>query len=372
MESILFPPTRAFALVDTEALVQNHRILAESAQTGRKKAALIAVVKANAYGHGAGIVIPALYKAGCRHFAVATLEEAIEARGHAPDAAILILGYTPPDCAAQLAGLHLTQTVFSLSYARALAREATARGLLLDVHLKVDCGMCRLGFSPRQPDELPEAAGLTGLCPTALYTHLPLADLDPEVTRAQLSLFERCRTALAHRGLPLPAHAAASAAMLTLPDACLDAVRPGIALYGYPPVATDLALRPALSLCAPLVQVREVPCGTAVGYGASFVTTRPSRIGVLAIGYADGFPRALADLPLTLLHGGRRYGVRMAGRICMDQAMVDLTDTPAAVGDTVVLWQDAGEVAKRLSTIPYEVLTALSARLLRKRGSAPC
>ncbi|MBQ9778091.1 MAG: bifunctional UDP-N-acetylmuramoyl-tripeptide:D-alanyl-D-alanine ligase/alanine racemase, partial [Clostridia bacterium] len=132
----------------------------------------------------------------------------------------------------------------------------------------------------------------------------------------------------------------------------------------------EWGLRPALSLCAPVVQVREIAAGTPVGYGGDFVAQAPMRVGVLPIGYADGFARALRDLPLTLLHGGRAYPTRVLGRVCMDQTMVDLTHTPARVGDTVVLWRDVHRPAALLDTIPYEIFTALSARLDRKE--APC
>ena len=357
MKKIVFPRSRAFAVVDTAALARNFRLLSGLSPHART----IAVVKANAYGHGTELVVPALVAAGCRDFAVATLEEALAVRALAPDAMILILGYTPPDRADELAGARLTQTVFSLAYAHALA----ARGKRIAIHLKIDGGMCRLGFSPRDRRGIRAALRAAPLVPTGIYTHFPVADSDPVATRHALSLFTELCAALAAQGYALFSHASASAALLTLPDAALHGVRPGLALYGIPPVACSLPLTPVLSLFAPVVQLHRVPAGTPVGYGGDFVTRRPSLIGTLPVGYADGFPRAMQGFPLTLSHEKKTFTVFPAGRICMDQMTVDLTDTPARVGDSICLWQDASAPAAHLDTIPYEILTALSPRVTR-------
>lgn len=361
MKKVSFASSRAFATVDTAALARNFRLLAAQAPHAR----VIAVVKANAYGHGIELVVPTLLGVGCRDFAVATLDEALAVRALAPDAAILILGYTPPAYADTLSAAHLTQTVFSLDYARALA----ARGKRIAVHLKIDGGMCRLGFSLRDRRGILAALAAAPLLPTGIYTHFPVADSDPVASASALAAFCRLRSELAARGYPLFAHAAASAAMLTLPESALDGVRPGLALYGIPPVETSLPLSPVLSLHAPVVQIHRVPAGTPVGYGGDFVATRPSRIGTLPVGYADGFARAMQGFPLTLSHAKRNSTVFPAGRICMDQMTVDLTDTPARVGDTVTLWKDARAPAAHLNTIPYEILTALTPRVTRRSKS---
>lgn len=357
MKKSVFLKTRVFATVDTAALARNFRLL--SAHAPRKR--IIAVVKANAYGHGIGIAVPTLLAAGCHDFAVATLDEALAVRALAPDADILILGYTPPVHADMLADARLTQTVFSLDYARALA----ARGRRISVHLKIDGGMCRLGFSPRDKRGILAALACAPLTATGIYTHFPVADSNPTATQHALALFTRLRAEISAHGYPLFAHAAASAALLSLPDTALDGVRPGLALYGIAPVQTSLPLSPVLSLHAPVVQIHRVPRGTPVGYGGDFVTKRPSRIGTLPVGYADGFPRAMQGFPLTLCHAGKDFRIFPAGRICMDQMTVDLTDTPARVGDTVTLWRDARAPAAHLDTIPYEILTALSPRVTR-------
>lgn len=365
MKQPCFPPYRGFAALDMDALVRNFCLLREGAQGVNKSARVIAVVKANAYGHGAALVIPALARAGCDFFAVATPDEALEARRLCRDADILVLGYTPPNRAPTLAAAGITQTVFSADYAAALSSVMRAAKTRLKIHLKIDGGMCRQGFAPSDTEGILQALRRRGLLATGLYTHFPCADSDPALTAQALRAFCACRDRLKDAGLSLFSHAAASAAALTLAGGVLDAIRPGLALYGIAPVPTDLPLTPVLSLHAPIVQIHEVGAGTPVGYGGDFVTQRESRIGVLPIGYADGFSRRLSGLSVTLSHKGEVFPVGVVGRVCMDQLTVDLTDTPAAVGDTVCLWRDAVGVAERLSTIPYEVLTALSPRIAR-------
>ncbi|MBR6728328.1 MAG: alanine racemase [Clostridia bacterium] len=366
MKSVRFPSQRAFARINTAAIDHNFRLMQTLARRQNPAAEVIAVVKANAYGHGVGAVLPPLLAAGCTRFAVATLQEALEVRQLAPESEVLILGYTPPTKLPEMAKKHLTQTVFSPEYARALARVAEAAGCRLSVHIKLNGGLCRAGLEP-DPDPILRLLRQIGrpLSVTGLLTHFPSADLDPAGTRAALGRFLQCKKALNRAGFFPFCHAAASAAALTLPEAVLDAIRPGLALYGLSPVDTPLDLRPALSLYAPVVQLRSLSAGTAVGYGGDFVTARPSRIGTLPIGYADGVSRRLSGFSVTLLHGKARFSVPIVGRISMDQLTLDLTDTPAAIGDTVCLWQSANAPAAHCGTIPYEILTALSPRVRR-------
>lgn len=365
MESVCFPSSRAFAKIDIGAIERNFCLLRSKAQQSNPRVRVIAVVKANAYGHGVALVVPALYRTGCDFFAVATPDEGLTVRELAPDADILVLGYTPPVRAPELADAGITQTVFSAPYAAALSATMTAVGGSLPIHLKIDGGMCRLGFAPDDRAGLLRVLRRRGLAPTGIYTHFPVADTDTRATKASLDRFLSCHAALKKEGFPLFAHAAASAATLTLPESILDGIRPGLSLYGISPVQTALQLTPALSLHAPIVQIHTVPTGTPVGYGGDFITNRNSRIGTLPLGYADGFPRALSGLTATLSHSGKEYPVPVVGRVSMDQLTVDLTDTPALVGDTVCLWRDATAIAAQLGTIPYEVLTALSPRVGR-------
>ena len=359
MRPVLFPSRRAFATVNTAAIAHNFSLLSTTARKVNPTARTVAVVKANAYGHGVQAVVPALCAVGCDFFAVATLEEALTVRALAPKADILILGYTPPVQAPLLRQNHLTQTVFSLSYGKALAERGPCR-----VHVKLDGGLCRLGLSVADKKDLHRLLQLQNLQPVGLFTHFPAADTDQTATKAALARFLSVAQGVARRK-KLFLHAAASATLLTLPEAVLSGPRVGLALYGISPVKTNLALCPALELCAPVVQLREVPAGTPVGYGGDFVTDRPSCIGTLPIGYADGFDRRLTGLAVTLCHGQESFSVPVVGRISMDQLTVDLTDTPAAVGDRVILWRDPTAIAKQLGTIPYEVLTSISQRVLR-------
>lgn len=360
---------RAIALIDTDALTANYNAVFSLVSAAKKRPRIMAVVKANAYGHGASIVVPTLAAAGCSDFAVATADEALDVRKLAPSARVLVLGYTPPQRARALAAAHVTQTVFSYDYAAALSAALDAP---LFVHFKVDGGMCRLGFDPADTTGILAAAALPRLLPRGIFTHFPSAESDSAATAAALDRFSACRRTLADAGLTLFAHAAASAALLTIPAAWLDAVRPGIALYGVPPVQTDLPLSPALSLTAPVVQIHAVPRGTPVGYGGRFVAKRDSRIATVPLGYADGFSRALTDFSVTVLHEKSRFFCPVVGSVCMDQLMLDVTGTPAAPGDTVLLFEDPRPVAAALGTIPYEVLTALSERVTRhKKGGSP-
>ena len=371
-----FQDPRAIAHIDTAALSANFISLhnyATQHTKGTRPPRTIAVVKANAYGHGAALAVLAFSRAGCDFFAVATVEEAIEVRTLAPNADILILGYTPPTRAADLARYNLTQTVFSPEYAQALSKAATVMGVFVKIHLKIDGGMCRLGFSPQCTQEIVRAATEKNLIPLGIYTHFPSADTDLPATRAALSRFLCCREALAASGFSLFTHAAASAALLQLPEAVLDGARVGLALYGFAPVPCALGLKPALTLTAPIIQIHRVPSGTPVGYGGTFVTARQSRIGTVPIGYGDGIPRRFKDTvgQVRVLCKSGVFFAPVAGNICMDQMMLDLTDTPAEVGDEVDLLGDISATATALGTIPYEILTSIKERVLKIKSTPP-
>ena len=273
------------------------------------------MVKADAYGHGLSFAVPAFLRAGCDRFAVATAAEALEVRKLAPFADILLLGYAPMSEIPALASAKITLAVFSRAYATALERAAGDMDKKISVHLKIDGGMCRLGFAPEDTDGIWGALKLPHLNVCGIFTHFPEADSDKKATKRILARFNTLRARLP---VSLFAHAAASAAALTLPEARLDAVRAGIALYGYPPVKASLDLRPALRVVAPVVQLRRIAAGTPVGYGGDFVCTRESVIGTVPLGYADGFCRALTGLHLTVLCDGRSFTAPVAGRVGMD------------------------------------------------------
>lgn len=367
MDTIAFPEHRAFAEIDGAALCRNYRLLLQKAQESNPRARLIAVVKDDAYGHGLSTVLPLLLEAGCDFFAVATADEAFAVRGLAPAAEILVLGYTPPQKAERLAEARITQTVFSAAYGAALNAALSRTDRRLPIHVKLNGGLCRGGFDPC------DAAGLRGLLshahllPKGVYTHFSAADTDRVGTRRALYGLCHVAEAFQREGIPLFVHAAASAAALTLPETVLDGIRVGIALYGLPPVPTALPLTPTLSLHAPVVCLCRVTAGTPIGYGGDFVTERETLLGTLPIGYGDGLWRRLRTLTPTLSHESKRFAAPILGRICMDHTVVDLTDTPAVIGDTVCLWEDARAPALHADTIPYEILTALSSRVERRR-----
>jgi alanine racemase len=347
---------RAVAEIDTAALSHNYQ--AVSRVCGKT----IAVVKANAYGHGLSLAVPAFLHAGCDFFAVASATEALEVRKLAPFADILLLGYASSAEISALMRARVTLCAFSLPYAEALSRAAGAAGIRATVHLKIDGGMCRLGFAPEDMRAILAALALPHLDVCGIFTHFPEADANKSATVRALSRFLALRNALP---VPLFAHAAASAAALSLPEARPDAVRVGLALYGYLPVQAALDLRPAMRVVAPVVQLHRVAAGTRVGYGGDFVCARNSVIGTVPLGYADGFLRALTGLSLTVLCEDRAFTAPIVGRICMDYLMLDLTDLPVKDGETVCILEDFAAAARHAGTIPYELLTAISARVPR-------
>lgn len=358
----------ATAEIDLAALCENFCLLRRQVAPAR----VIAVVKANAYGHGTGAVVRALCAQGCDAFAVANLQEAITVRLFAPAAMILILGYTPPERARELAELDLVQTVFSCAYARDLGACAKDKNCSVPVHIKIDGGMCRLGIAPTAPAAREMLCCLEetpSLVPCGAYVHFPdAARVKP--TGAAYRRFCAQAAILGKGRACFLRHAAASVAILALPWTYADAVRPGIALYGIAPTGARLSLRPAMRLLAPIVQLHRVQSGTPVGYEGAFVTRRPSLIGTLPIGYADGIPRALAGFCVKLLHGGRQFSVPIVGRVCMDMTMVDLTDTPAACGDAVSFFEELSAAAAHAGTIPYTLLSGIGARVVRVYADA--
>jgi len=346
-------------------------------------AGVMAVLKADAYGHGAVRVARIALQHGAAMLGTAVLSEAATLRAHGIGAPVLVLGYTPAWQARDVVRLGVSVCVYSLDLARSLSRAALAlEGGPVPLHLKVDTGMHRLGLPPDEVVPFArELLALPGVRLEGLFTHFATADAaDLDASRRQLDRFRSVLAAWAAAGLPRPSlvHAANSAAALRLPEARFDLVRTGIALYGLRP-GDDAPLpggfRPALALKTQLAQIHDLRAGEPVSYGATWVTARPSRIGVLPMGYADGLRRAPATWGEVLVRGHR---APLVGRVCMDMCMVDVTDVPGArVGDEVVLiGAQAGaggerritaeEVAARLGTINYEVVSQILARVPRE------
>jgi alanine racemase len=342
-------------------------------------AAVWAVLKADGYGHGAKAVARTLERAGANGICVALLEEGIELRQAGIELPILITGGHYGRAWGELLRHDLTPVVQDPSQLEALADEVKFSGAEpLNIHLKIDTGMARLGIAPKDVPAMARALHrFPELKLQGLMTHFACADAaDTESLEAQLNLFEAVTNLLKKEGLsPALRHAANSAALLKSPRSWLDVVRPGIALFGVQPaVGISPELRPVMRVRSEIVALRELPEGAPVGYGATFRTTRPSRIATVPVGYADGFSRALSNRGSLLVRGKR---APVVGAISMDMTMLDVTEiADVRVGDECVvlgaqkgpLGQDAisaEEIAKTLGTIPWEVLTDISRRVPR-------
>lgn len=369
-----------WAEIDLSAIRHNIREIRRV--VGDQKAMLV-VVKGNAYGHGAIQVANAVVREGVEYLGVARLSEAIVLRNAGIKVPILILGYTPPDCAPRLVDLKLTQTVHSCEYAERLASFLHCAKAKLTIHIKIDTGMGRLGLLPENTpgqssivDRVESIARHGVFEMEGIYTHFAASDADClDNAYQQLELFTQTLNSLKAAGYEFSCiHAANSAAILTMPEAHFNMVRPGIVTYGlYPSDSVDrslLDLRPAMTVKASLVSVKEAPCGTTVSYGHTHVCEGNTRIGVVPIGYADGYDRFLSSKGIMLVHGKR---VPVVGRVCMDQTMVDLgPESSAECGDEVVILGKQGDgsvtaddLALMLGTINYEIVARLMARVRR-------
>jgi alanine racemase len=373
------PPT--LATIDLAALAHNLTVARQSIPSSCE---ILAVVKADAYGHGAVTVSKRLAQLGVARFGVATIQEGVTLREAGIQAPILVMGAVFPDQLPDLLAAGLTPVVHDPAIADRLAALARSRPEPYPVHIKVDTGMGRLGLAPDQVLPLLQSPWLKGpLKAEALMTHLADADSpDPDYTRTQIARFQSVVGQIEAAGLAVPfLHAANSAAILRYPSAHFNMVRPGLMLYGYQssPDATVLSnpadhkqtlLRPVLTLSARVVQVRNLGQGESISYNRTYRTSRPSRIAVLPIGYADGYSRLLSNRGQVLIKGSR---AGIVGRVCMDMTMVDVTSLPTvATGDEAVLIGrqgdeqiSAAEVAAWTGTIPYEVLCAIGPRVPR-------
>jgi alanine racemase len=361
------------AEIDLSALRANYRAL--RAYTNGAK--IMAVVKADAYGHGAVTVAHTLREEGCLHFGVATLEEARELRKAGLEERIYLLGGFFVEQAETIVALNLIPSIFDLSLIEPLDRAAERQGRRPFVaHMKIDTGATRLGILPAQlPRAIDLLRGAHSLQLGGAFTLLAnAADPGSSVTNQQLTVFNEAVAQLRAAGFDLPMnHAANSAALVLRHDAHYNLMRPGLALYGLPPVHAvreQVELRPVMTFKTRLMQLKRVPAGSGVSYGHTFVTPRESTLGVLPVGYADGYRRGLQHGGEVLIRGSH---APVVGAICMDLTMIDLTDVPnARVGDEVILWGGVGEamisvndVARLAQTISYEMLCTVGRRVQR-------
>jgi alanine racemase len=340
-------------------------------------AGLLAVVKADAYGHGASLVARALEGEGVAHLAVAFGDEGRALRDGGVTASILVFGPADPDSFDRWRDLRLEPTVSSLGQLAAWRDWATSRGVVQPIHLKFDSGMTRLGIAASDADAaFAIVRGSTALRLESVFSHLAMAD-DPHgsATPLQIEVFERILARLSDREREATTiHLANSGGALYHPATRYARVRVGLALYGIDPAHSGHfggRLRPVMGVKARLVSVRDVPAGVPLGYGGRRVTVRPSRIGVVPVGYADGYAWRLGDRAEMLLGEGTRIAV--VGAVSMDMSLVDLTGTSAQEGDEVVLLGssgastiDAWELAGLAGTIPWEVTCRLGQRLERR------
>jgi alanine racemase len=337
---------------------------------------ILSMVKANAYGHGAPEVARALAAEGTYAFGVATAEEGIELRRAGIRQPIIVVAGIYPEQAVQFVENQLTPVAHDLEAAKRLNDAAQKHAATMNVHIKIDTGMGRLGFLPGDMDAwLPALQKLTALKIEGIFSHFSHAEsVQGDYTQKQLRIFQGVVARLrSQTTAPTFAHLANSAATITLPEAYFDMVRPGIMLYGSYPSAemkSQIELRPVLSWKTRIIQLKKVPAGTSISYGQTFVTERECLIATLPVGYADGYQRLLSNRGEVLIRGKR---APVAGRVCMDLTMVDVTDIAnVQLGDEVVLLGSqadaeitADEMAAWADTISYEILTSIGSRVPR-------
>ena len=371
MKKILRP---AWAEIDLDAIAYNTRNIKKL--IGDKD--LIAVVKANCYGHGVIGIIPTLLENGVSRFAVAMISEALEIRDNKITTPVMILGFTPLYLGEELINNNIEQTVYDLDYARELSKIALTLNKKAKIHIAIDTGMGRIGFLPNEKsiDNITEICSLEGIEVIGIFTHFSTSDeKDKEYSHEQFTKMLSVMDTLKKRGIDIPLkHVANSGAIIDLPDTYLDAVRAGIILYGYYPSdeidKNNLALKPALTLKATITNVKTLEKDMYVSYGRTFKTSNETIVATIPVGYADGYLRKLAENGKVIIKG---EFAPIIGRICMDQFMIDVTNIPdVKIGDEVILLGEknglkynADDMAKKLDTINYEVTCMLKSRLPR-------
>lgn len=366
---------RAAAIVDLDAFASNVQNIRRRTDS---RAAVMGVIKADAYGHGALTMARELLFNGVENFAVATLDEAVALRNRGIAAPILILGYTPENQFDEVVKHNLTQAVYSLKQCKELSAVAAAQEKDAVVHIKIDTGMGRLGFLPGEKAiaEIIQISQLERICIEGIFTHFAAADEeDKAFTKEQYNRFITMIAKLEEKSLFIPIrHTSNSAGIIDCEQMCLNMVRPGIILYGiYPSEQVKkekLSLEPVMSLVSRISYLKRVGENTPIGYGRTYYTNRKTKIATIPIGYADGFLRAYGKNGRVLIRGNY---APIVGRVCMDQIMVDVGNIPGVEeGEEVVLMGKsldkeitANELAERAGTIPYEVVCGISRRVPR-------
>lgn len=383
------PHHKTWAEINLAALRHNYRLLSGYLSEVSPDCKMLCVVKADAYGHGTGPCVRTLYACGARHFAVSCIDEALEVCAALSDLkpeglSVLILGYTLPEDADKLIKYDITQTVYSYEYAKALSaslvRLAQTGGIAKDdrlkIHIKLDTGMNRLGFSASAELkeqtllEIFDTAALPHIEAEGIFTHFACSD-QPEnpMTKKQFAAYQAVVDALAGRGVRFKYHHVCnSAAALAFPSMHLNFVRVGLLLYGLMPTDTikNPGLVPVMTFKTTVSHIHDLQPGDSVSYGAVFTAPRKMRVATLSAGYADGYVRAFAKGGGVLIDG---HFAPIVGRICMDQCMVDVTGLEVSVGDTATIFDSEAKNTERLAkvaeTINYELVCLVGKRVPR-------
>lgn len=344
---------------------------------------LCATVKADCYGHGYAYTAAAMSDAGADWFSVSNLAEALQLRRSGIKKPVLILGYTPPANVKELVYNDISQAVYSLEYAKALSLEAEKADVTVNAHIKIDTGMSRIGFLYHDSvedssviDEIFDICSLPGIFPEGIFTHFSCADnADGELfTRLQYELFCTAVDSLKQLGIEFRVrHCSNSAAILNFPEMNFDMVRAGIILYGHYPskeVRRPIKLLPVMELKAVISMVKEIPEGTPVSYGGTYVSSEKRTVATVPIGYADGYPRLLSNKMYMLVNGKK---APVLGNVCMDQTVIDVTGIDGvSEGKTITVFGrdgtaflDVSEIAEKAGLLNYEILCSLSRRVPR-------
>ena len=364
---------RSCVEIDLDALKHNFEQIRKVTSPGT---GILAVVKADAYGHGALETAKTLIDSGAAGLCLATIDEAVELRKHGIDVPMMTLGYTDPSRFEDAVRFDVEQSVYSYAIAKALSDEAVKQGKKCRIHIKLDTGMGRIGFATdgSETDEIVRSCELPGIEPYGIFSHFAVADTgDDEYTNRQFDLFMKQIGELKERGISFEKrHICNSAGILRFPGMHLDLVRAGIILYGLmppgcPEPVCDIDLKPVMNWYAKVIHIKKVPAGTTISYGRHFTAERPTEVTTVGIGYADGLSRRLSN-GFELIIGGKRCPI--IGNICMDMCMVDTTDmeTRPEVGDRVTVFgssRPADELADALGTINYEITCDVGKRVRR-------
>lgn len=368
---------RLWAEINLDNLIYNFRAVKDLLP---RDTLACCVIKADAYGHNAVRVATELQHAGADWMAVSNIEEALELRNSGITLPLLILGYTPPECAEELCRNDISQCVYSLEYAQALSLYAQNFGGVINAHIKIDTGMGRIGFACNDEDtasQIIDLCRLPGIAAEGIFTHFAMSDCGErgeDFTHKQAKCFTALVNELKERGMDFKyVHSSNTAAALDYPEFSMNMARIGIALYGLLPsdeIRNIQDFKPVMALKTVVSHVKYIDAGATISYGCRFVADKPMKIATVPMGYADGFWRSNLDGGVELLVRGKR--ARIIGSICMDQLMLDVTDIDdVRMGDEVTVFGDADgicscdSIAHANNTINYEIICAVGKRVPR-------